>query len=436
MNAMPLWSLRSRDMQGADMLAAIGPFVAGVAAWAASRDVRRNTTDLVLVTPRPRWDRRLAGWSAVTVWGLLGYAAATAVLFAVTATQTTWGGPIWWPVAVGAASVLAFSATGFAAGTFLPGRYAAPLVAMAALLLPWAGTAASHSTYRLVSPLNANFAPGTGIFYAYVPGLAIVQVIFLAGLAALALGVLALPAGTRVSVGRWTRRAGATLTALGVIAVGAGVALAGTARVQANGTVFISGLDDAASERAIPFTPTCDHSAIPICVHPVYRASLAAVAAVLDPVTSQVAGLPGAPVRVAQLSYASAAGNGSVSLSDPTSSGKPPVIYLDPMDWPGQVPASDFAQVAPAGVATAITGSGRLGAAQQAIAVALLVVAGESPTAAGRNVPSADGKAVLGTPAFAVAQRFAALPAITRHAWLTAHLVALRAGHVTLTEVP
>jgi hypothetical protein len=112
------------------------------------------------------------------------------------------------------------------------------------------------------------------------------------------------------------------------------------------------------------------------------------------------------------------------------------VIYLDSMDWPGQVPASDFAQVAPAGVATAITGSGRLGAAQQAIAVALLLVAGESPTAAGRNVPSANGKAVLGTAAFAVAQRFAALPAITRRAWLAAHLVALRAGHVTLTEMP
>ena len=36
----------------------------------------------------------------------------------------------------------------------------------------------------------------------------------------------------------------------------------------------------------------------------------------------------------------------------------------------------------------------------------------------------------------AAAQRFAALPAATRHAWLAAHLAALRAGHLTLAQLP
>ncbi len=36
----------------------------------------------------------------------------------------------------------------------------------------------------------------------------------------------------------------------------------------------------------------------------------------------------------------------------------------------------------------------------------------------------------------AAAQRFAALPAATRHAWLAAHLAALRAGHLTLGQLP
>ena len=34
------------------------------------------------------------------------------------------------------------------------------------------------------------------------------------------------------------------------------------------------------------------------------------------------------------------------------------------------------------------------------------------------------------------AQRLAALPAAARHAWLATHLAALRAGHVTLAQLP
>ena len=41
-----------------------------------------------------------------------------------------------------------------------------------------------------------------------------------------------------------------------------------------------------------------------------------------------------------------------------------------------------------------------------------------------------------GTPAAAAAERFAALPASVRHAWLVRHLAALRAGQVTLAELP
>jgi len=41
-----------------------------------------------------------------------------------------------------------------------------------------------------------------------------------------------------------------------------------------------------------------------------------------------------------------------------------------------------------------------------------------------------------GSPAFAAAQRFAALPAPARHAWLVHHLTALRAGRITLAQLP
>jgi hypothetical protein len=41
-----------------------------------------------------------------------------------------------------------------------------------------------------------------------------------------------------------------------------------------------------------------------------------------------------------------------------------------------------------------------------------------------------------GSPAYAAARRFAALPASARHTWLVRHLAALRAGRITLAQLP
>jgi hypothetical protein len=93
-----LWSSRSVAMQGT--LQVLGPFAAAIAAWMASREARRQMTDLVTSTPRSRFSRRLAALAASACWSLALYVAADAVLFALTAGEATWGGPVWWPVAV------------------------------------------------------------------------------------------------------------------------------------------------------------------------------------------------------------------------------------------------------------------------------------------------------------------------------------------------
>jgi len=41
-----------------------------------------------------------------------------------------------------------------------------------------------------------------------------------------------------------------------------------------------------------------------------------------------------------------------------------------------------------------------------------------------------------GTKVALAAQRFSALPAATRHAWLLTHLADLRAGRITLEQLP
>src|SRR5215831_6946377 len=127
----PLWSLRAASMQLGAQVAFVCP-VAGAAAWMGSRDARRRTTDLVTITARPRWARQLATWAATTCWALVGYLGCVAALYGVTAQQAAWGGPLWWPVAVVAASLLAVSALGFAAGTLVPSRFIAPVAAVAA----------------------------------------------------------------------------------------------------------------------------------------------------------------------------------------------------------------------------------------------------------------------------------------------------------------
>ena len=79
--------------------------------------------------------------------------------------------------------------------------------------------------------------------------------------------------------------------------------------------------------------------------------------------------------------------------------------------------------------------------AQQAVQAALLQGAGIPFAAQPRLMGTADSfpgprpDSATG-PVFAAAARLAALPAPARHAWLAAHLAALRAGRLTLNDLP
>ena len=59
-----------------------------------------------------------------------------------------------------------------------------------------------------------------------------------------------------------------------------------------------------------------------------------------------------------------------------------------------------------------------------------------SPPARAAGASSQPPEAAPGSPAYAAARRFAALPAPARHAWLVQHLAALRAGRITLEQLP
>ena len=459
----PWWNLRGAMLQQQALLA-FAPLVAGVSAWMGSREGRRGTADLVGVTALSRWAGQLATWAATACWAMVAYLGGGAVVYGITAQQATWGGPLWWPVAVGAATVAASCALGFAAGALLPGRFTAPLAAVAVFLALGAGAIAieHNSTYAQIWPLNVQGAlppDAFGVFSPYLPDLAIAQVLFLAGLAAAALGGLGLRAAAG---GRWLRCVAAALAVAGLAAAGTGVGLAGTARLDANGIV-IPALHDAAADKLIAYTPVCSHAAVPVCLHPAYRSLLPAVTAALGPLLSEVAGLPGAPIRVSQatITHLQQHHHNGIEISGPVVGGSPPVLSLLlsglPLPGEGHTTTADFIDRLRSQVAAAILNplfggeqqdtnsqQGRQvqrdeqTSAQQPSQGVLALQAIKAALAQVAGVPPDSGMPPLtpDRPYYAAAKRFAALPAAARHAWLVDHLAALRAGRITLSELP
>jgi hypothetical protein len=424
----PFWVQRAMYVE---MHAALdfAPLVAGVAAWAGSRDGRRRTTDLVDVAARPRWTSRLVTWAATTGWAVAAYLCCVAAVYLATARQATWGGPPLWPPAVGASTVVAACALGFAAGVLMPGRLTAPFTAIVVFGVFFVALRPiGSSPYALVSPVNSslglNLFPDIAVFYRYVPDLAIDQVTLMAGLTAASLGVLGLPAAAG---SRLLHRVAAVITVVGLAAAGTAVGLAGTARLDAYGMMTIPALHNAASDRAASYTPVCAASPLPVCVQPAFRAYLPDVVASVDPVLGQVVGLPGAPVRVTQVATAfSLNGAGYRTPSGPSVSGNPAVLRLPLGPYLTAAPAAtvDGVRLAITQVTIASVIGGSRTPAQQAVGAALLKASGMPLTGA------------PGSPVYAAARRFAALSPAARHAWLAAHLSALRAGHISMGELP
>jgi hypothetical protein len=488
--APALWSIRSAALQSNTVLV-FAPLLAGAAAWAGSREGRRDTTDLVGITALPRWAGRIAAWAAVTCWAEAAYLAGVAVLYLDTARQASWGGPLWWPVAVGAAALAACCALGFAAGAALPGRFTAALAAVVVFLVLNLGAVpiAYGQKYGQLWPLDRQEPfpdDAYGIFFRYVPDLAIAQLMFCAGLTVAALGALGLDGGiagwrprripvgrasaTRASAGRAPgrrvpgrralrpargsriQRAAVMVTIAGLAAAGTAAGLTGTSRVQASGIV-IPALHDAASDRPVPYTPLCSTSPVPVCLHPAFRAFQPEVTAALDPLLREIAGLPGAPVRVTQVAVTSMRPGPRGSLRFGSTAWKRGVLYLSlagtPLPGQGATSTTVFTgqirlTLLPlvnsfVGLASPRQIPAAARAAQAAIGMALAQDAGlpgqVTPLAGAQPGGSRPGASSALAQA-AAARRFLMLPAAARHAWLAVHLAALRAGQITLSEIP
>ena len=478
----PVWTLRASTVPN-DMLFEFSVFAAGLAAWAGSREGRRKTVDLVATTPRAAWARLTVALAGTLCWLLLAFLAGVAVVYVQTALQATWGGPPLWPVFVGAAGVTVVTVIGFTAGVFFPGRFTAPLVAILVVVINQVGfrealntttgggssllpSSPASAPYALLSPSTSSPLVDAGVYYHIAPDVAITQVMFMGGIAVAVFGVLGLAPELRDLASVFSRRPpravfarsdGWLLRAVTVILIACGVAaswtafaLAGTARLDAvTGEWEIPALHYGASDQPVPYAQDCTAgSAFQVCVHPAFGFYLSDLAAVLEPVGAEIAGLPGAPVRAEEVASVS----GGLQVMSGTS-GNPPVFQFtaehvgnlfgefhgyDPVAW-----REGFQQ----GLLNDFLGGQSLGsgpvpvpldAAQQAVENGLLTAIGSPPssTFGGMNMNGKVTTPQTAAEVSAATQRFATLSAGARHAWLASHLTALRAGTITVAQIP
>lgn len=175
----------------------LGPIIGGVSAWTAGRNGRRGMTEILSTTPHLTVSRDLGVWVGTAMWGVGAYALLSVVLGALTWWNATWGAPLPGYFLVGMVAMVCHSAVGYAAGYWLPGQFTAPFAAMGLFFLQFApeGIVEGNSPLELLSP-----APNILIYrevFRELPQLAAQQSLWLLGLAGVALATVALKAGRR-----------------------------------------------------------------------------------------------------------------------------------------------------------------------------------------------------------------------------------------------
>ena len=477
----PIWTVRASALGEANVIF-FSVIATGIAAWAATRESRRKTSDLLAATARAPWARQATVLAATAFWNVLAYLAGVAVVYVQTALQATWGGPPLWPVAAGAVTVAASCAVGFTIGTLLPGRFTAPIVAVAVFVAWFIGVNAANTVNHFADITNARGAAAlfvatdngrvpsvdVGVYYHVPPDVSIAQVMFTGGVLLAMVGLLGLLPSARVpgvrgvsfANRRWLTAAAAVGIACGVAASASAYSLVGTARYSLAASGWeIPALHDAADDRPIPYTLDCTGGAFKVCIHPAFEPYLSAMNDALQPAAAEIAGLPGAPARAEMIPEDAAlpavAGTTSVYDYSPGHEGFGGASFWTPAasartaQWE-QGKQQDFITWFVSGPSDQNASSPT--PAQEAVAIALLAKigapvpqypeffqpGGQSGASSVSNGPAGSEPQPTASAAqiTAAASRFGSLSPAARHAWLAANITGLRSGTVTLAQLP
>jgi hypothetical protein len=472
----PTWTVRASVITGANLVF-FSVIAAGIAAWVATREGRRKTGDLLATTARAAWARQATVLAATAFWMVLAYLAGVAVIYLQTARQATWGGPPLWPVAVGVVGVAASCAIGFTCGTLLPGRFTAPIVAVAVFAAWFLGVNAANSvnpdnvsnlsslkgTSALLGPVLGRPQIDVGVYYHVPSDVSIAQVMFMGGVLLVMVGLLALLPAARVPGVRGLSFAGRRrLTVVAAASITCGVAasatafsLAGTGQYSLTTGWEIPALHDAADDQPVPYTLDCTGSAFKMCIHPAFEPYLGAMSAALQPAAAEIAGLPGAPARAEMTTgVALPAVAGTTSVYD-YSTELEDVGGASFWATPATARTAAWEQGEQQGFITwFVSGPAEQDSpgptpAQEAVAIALLAKIGapvpqypqfsQPGTQSGTSSTSGASGTQPGASAAqitAAASGFESLSSGARHAWLAANIAVLRSGTITLAQIP
>jgi hypothetical protein len=426
-DGVAVWVEDSRRIGFALVL--LGPLLGGLAAWEAGREERSRLGELSATVSRPPIWRDLSRWAAITSWGVLAYVVAGAYIFLLAVRDATWGGPLLPPIVVGLVGLIAYSAVGFAIGTFVPSRFIVPLVPVILYFaegLPTGLGYASESPTRFLTPWTIFDSTPFPIQSAAGRELSWNLVVWLLGMTGVSMATVAVR--RRPEAGSVVGLACSSI----VTAVGAFLLLTTDVK-HANATV------------ALP-PPTCTVRGIEVCLHPAYEAVLDDTADVIGVVIEPLIGVPGAPKRAIEYRY---------RRTDPAPNEMAdvgPFIRANGID----ITAEDFVrQILTTNNSTHQPCDYLLSNAQHAIASALLTRGGwelqtnpmgpitceveskfqESETA---RIPLRENPAVNAMQADiqAAADRFAALSIDEQRAWFMTHYADLRAGSLNLEDLP
>ena len=413
---VPLWILSSVAIgQGATI---IGPALGGIATWMAGRERRRGAGELLATTARPTLARLVSIWAATTGWGLLIYAFYALGGGVETARRATWGGPDLWIILAGAAAIIVYITIGFAIGAVISGRFVAPLVALGLLIGEYALVMASWNhpamtSWKYLSPVAA---PDPTVWFGDRPAIAPILVMVYLGIIVCTWALFALWLARFRAMRAWVLFALALVTLAG-----------GTAQILMRVPTEVPAPGGWYSGAALlPYAPVCRGAPIEVCVHPAYQPWLDELSTDLNTLLAPLVGVPGMPTRAEQAPPVGPIADAARSV---------PFV----LDYRNLYSAEQYAvECAVFGCAAGfwpVTPPMRPpgGDARAAITRWLRLRIGQAPEGPySRNCLVRSGH---DTPC-AAADRFAALSPEAQHEWLVAHFADLRAGRLTLEDLP
>jgi len=421
--------------------AVIAPLAAALATWLADRDRRCRTTGLVESVPMVAVRRDLVNLGVAALWGLIGYGLVFAWFAWKGITEATWGSPDLGLIVAGALAIPVFAGIGGLIGRLVPSKFS-PILALGVTFLLTIGSDAWKQTTVHTNPEGVVF----GDSYSYEQPL---QLLMPWGLTIVNWAEVSSPLHFVWETLIW-------LTAVLAVVIAATALVRNRSAVAWGGLAISVGIAGTAAvpliqresvlspweQPTVSFTWSCQaQSGIEVCVHPAYEARLDESSEFMGVVLSPIAGLDGVPTTWRQ--------------SGPWRELSTEDGLLGGFDWRNQLWAI-VDEVFPTTQDEFIEAGGRP-ASQLAILQWLTDQSGQDDTDAwffgypvevshteasteGLNwYPPEYDEAELAAfqPQFnAVVARFAALPAAAQRAWLEANWDELRAGTLTLEDLP